>query len=371
MVDLGAQTAEVADNIRNVVKPLKKEIEILKSLLERLAKIIANKAARKAHFKSWYALLIAEEASLGILRKSFKALTGPPPTNSASQSVTTTQSKTLSSSASTTLSTSSSTISSTLKPTAYLLQTKPGTELASFKAFIEDLDSSLGKQYIARRKSFQSYLCDLDISQVAKAKANPIVKYCIPNQPFRMDSNSKSARAGHKSKISKRDVTTQQGSEAHLQLLSQARGKDRKPEALTDYRYDDKAGEGMFIYVIDSGVADSPEFRLPPGFFKSGNQGTRWWVPTRKEAATGDKSDAYLAWGIKDQDGHGTMVSSIAVGTKYGVAKKATLIPVKIKQNEETEVTPASITGALNFIAQDCMANKRDGKCFVNWSHGM
>ena len=76
------------------------------------------------------------------------------------------------------------------------------------------------------------------------------------------------------------------------------------------YWYPKSAGKGVNIYVIDTGVQrDEAEFgdRLLPGY-----------------DATTD-----LVGADTDCNSHGTSVASVAAGTTYGVAKLATIIPIR------------------------------------------
>ncbi|EUC28686.1 hypothetical protein COCVIDRAFT_93959 [Bipolaris victoriae FI3] len=98
-------------------------------------------------------------------------------------------------------------------------------------------------------------------------------------------------------------LTTQKGSPYGLGRISH-----REP-GTKDYIFDSSAGEDTFIYVIDTGVnTEHTDF------------GGR---------ATLGKSFIAGSDGEDDQ-GHGTHCSGTAAGTKFGVAKKANIIGVKV-----------------------------------------
>lgn len=76
------------------------------------------------------------------------------------------------------------------------------------------------------------------------------------------------------------------------------------------YTYPGNAGQGVNVYIVDTGIRlTHAEFagRIRPGY------------------------DAVTAGGnANDCQGHGTHVAGTAVGTTYGVAKKATVYPVRV-----------------------------------------
>ncbi|KAK5662261.1 hypothetical protein OQA88_8166 [Cercophora sp. LCS_1] len=107
-------------------------------------------------------------------------------------------------------------------------------------------------------------------------------------------------------------------------ISSRTRGK-------TDYRYDDSAGEGTCVYVIDTGVETSHhEF------------GGRviWGINTVSD----DKA--------VDGNGHGTAVAGVIGSETYGVAKKTTIIAVKVLGSSGSGTTAGVIAG-MDWVVAD------------------
>ncbi|MCA1942000.1 MAG: fibronectin type III domain-containing protein [Yonghaparkia sp.] len=106
---------------------------------------------------------------------------------------------------------------------------------------------------------------------------------------------------------------------------------DQVPSSL-DYRYTyDTTGEGVTAYIVDTGIRPTHvEFtgRLAPGFKLPGF------------ATTGDCN------------GHGTHVAGTVGGTTYGVAKKVTLVPVRVFGCDGSGDT-VGLVQALNWIIAD------------------
>jgi len=88
-----------------------------------------------------------------------------------------------------------------------------------------------------------------------------------------------------------------------------ARISERKLDLSQDYTYDDKAGQGITVYVLDTGIdLQHSEFTGRISF------GANF--------ISGEAPD--------DLEGHGSHVAGIAVGSTYGVAKKANVVAVKV-----------------------------------------
>eukprot|EP00158_Paraphelidium_tribonemae_P005502 Partr_v1_DN27375_c3_g1_i2_m45995 putative Serine protease len=113
----------------------------------------------------------------------------------------------------------------------------------------------------------------------------------------------------------------------------------RKLPLAKEYLYSE-VGSGVDVYVIDSGISIT---HVDFG-------GRAVWGLT---APDGDDD--------KDGNGHGTHVSSTIGGTKYGVAKNATLIAVKVIRSSGYGTTADVIEG-VEWTAEEHMRKLREGK---------
>lgn len=105
------------------------------------------------------------------------------------------------------------------------------------------------------------------------------------------------------------------------------------------YTYADTAGQGAHVYVIDSGLnANHSDF--------AGRVGTSRNFVGGGLLGTGSVDPANWA----DCNGHGTHVSGTAVGTVYGVAKKATLHAVRVLDCQGTGSGSAILAG-IDWVA--------------------
>lgn len=108
--------------------------------------------------------------------------------------------------------------------------------------------------------------------------------------------------------MERRDLITQSDAAWHLGDLS------HNAAGSTEYVYDDIAGQGMTAYVVDTGMRLSHEEFEGRAIFG-------FSAPLNSTVQNGTNSDT---------DGHGTHVGGTIAGKTYGVAKKATVVDVKI-----------------------------------------
>ncbi|PIL31922.1 hypothetical protein GSI_06626 [Ganoderma sinense ZZ0214-1] len=144
-------------------------------------------------------------------------------------------------------------------------------------------------------------------------------------------------------------AATQTNATWGLQRINQAANlTDQNTGDLTfTYTYDDSAGEGVDIYVVDTGIfTNHSEF-----------QGRAVWGAT-----FGGYADA-------DGNGHGTHVSGTAAGVTYGVAKKANLFAVKVLSDAGSGFV-SDIVSALSWVSQQVTASGRPSIATMSLSGG-
>ncbi|KAL3300978.1 subtilisin-like protease [Colletotrichum asianum] len=121
----------------------------------------------------------------------------------------------------------------------------------------------------------------------------------------------------------------------------------REKEALPNYRYDDFAGQGITIYVVDTGPFDlqHEEFKAPSPDI------------TRRELNVARNKKFTL-----EDTQHGTCVASKTVGETTGAAKRANLVGVRI------DFTEFGLLRGLQSAANEIKQKGLKGKAVVTTS---
>ncbi|MFN4002337.1 MAG: fibronectin type III domain-containing protein [Microcella sp.] len=168
----------------------------------------------------------------------------------------------------------------------------------------------------------------------AQLEQSPLVLEAYPNFIYRLNDTIESTGVGPQPDSF---VTTQTSTTWGLGRIDQTSGT-------LDYRYTyDTTGEGVTAYIVDSGIR--PTHTQFTGRLETGYKLPRF-------ASTGDCN------------GHGTHVAGTVGGTTYGVAKKVTLVPVRVFGcNPERVVAPPAVNpdvpttedllGAIDWIIAD------------------
>jgi len=134
-------------------------------------------------------------------------------------------------------------------------------------------------------------------------------------------------------------LTTQTNAPWGLQRISQRNAISNGDPTKTNfvYTYDDSAGEGVDIYVLDTGV------RITHVEF--GGRAT--FATTFGSGAVG-----------VDENGHGTHCAGIAASSLHGVAKQANIIAVKVMGDDGTG-SGSDIISGIDFTVQAVVASSR------------
>ncbi|KAI9163668.1 Subtilisin-like serine protease AsES [Paramyrothecium foliicola] len=120
-----------------------------------------------------------------------------------------------------------------------------------------------------------------------------------------------------------------------------------RARGFTTYVYDDSAGRGSCVYILDTGIsATHPQF------------GGRAIVGAN-----------FAGGAAADGNGHGTAVAGIVGSTIYGVAKRTTIIGVKVLGDNGSGAISQIIAG-FNYVSQDSATRSCPSGVIINISLG-
>ncbi|MFF0744050.1 S8 family peptidase [Streptomyces sp. NPDC004111] len=100
----------------------------------------------------------------------------------------------------------------------------------------------------------------------------------------------------------------------------------------TSYTWPESAGAGVHVYVIDTGIRTSHR--------DFGGRASDGWDFVQNDAVA------------QDENGHGTHVAGTAVGERYGVAKKAEVVGVRVLDAAGSGTTAQVIAG-IDWVARN------------------
>ncbi|WQF85036.1 Putative peptidase S8/S53 domain, peptidase S8, subtilisin, Ser-active [Colletotrichum destructivum] len=179
--------------------------------------------------------------------------------------------------------------------------------------------------------------------ELSKVRADGVVDRVEADVQLRVE------RPGGTAAIRKRDNVQRRPSDDRPIIDLRMLSTPPQTPLLDYYAYDDSAGEGITIYMIDSG---------PFGFEHSELQPMDSSI-TRENIDVMDRPEL-----IDDNSYHGTCVVSKAVGNKVGVARRANLITIRI------DITPGKFRfiKAWETIRDDIKSKGLQGKAVVSSS---
>ncbi|KAG5752386.1 hypothetical protein H9Q72_009426 [Fusarium xylarioides] len=198
----------------------------------------------------------------------------------------------------------------------YLIYPKTNAVKKDVEAFTKSLQSQAGKTKVDTLTDVNGKLLACVIGSIA------------PDAPLKTKTKA--------SGIAKRALKTDKKAQPELQMFSTA--PDKKASG---YTFDEKAGQGVTIYVLDEG------FNLRHKEFTS-SPGRKRWIFSKG------------ASGENDPDGHGSCCASKALGGTVGVAPKADLVAVKL------QLTSWSLLKAWQAVVLDVKQNRLQGKAVVS-----
>ncbi|KAF2721518.1 hypothetical protein K431DRAFT_346376 [Polychaeton citri CBS 116435] len=390
MVDFNAETYELTDDgIRRVFEArvgAVEEFDLLGSLRKLLRGITGLRNDVILTAKAYWVQGTAAAAVLAAAEESLRNF-GAYDWDSEKRSHTSSTSSTTISSTitvSTPDSSSSSSSSSTTMPTPYYFVTKPGTKLTTFNSFIKSLpDQGNGYQITFPDVPWQGYMTNFTETQAEEVRNNDFIHFVSLVTEYNSTEAAiiPSKREKQKRLFGRSDLTERKNSYQHLRLLSVADQISIIGDSLPEYLADPKLGKGQTIYILDSG------FNTAHRDFTTGRRGTisTMVVPNRLTLAMESDTTSWAAEDISDISGHGTAVASVAGGAKHGVASRANLVLVKLRNSARnphnptsTNMVPRGVTGpallfAWTWTIQD-IKNRREkgdkGKFIINMSLG-
>ncbi|KAK1585485.1 serine proteinase 2 [Colletotrichum navitas] len=232
--------------------------------------------------------------------------------------------------------------------TKYIIWAREDTSKKDAECFHNTLLATVGNKsevetLVTEQNTPYAWLADLTPAQLGKVRADGVVDRVEPDEQLRLEGHSPAAANRKRANVQRRPNIGKPL--VDLRMLS----TPPQTPLLDYYEYDDSAGEGITIYMIDTGPFDFEHSELQPMDSSI----------TRENIDAVDRSSLVNAGSF-----HGTCVVSKAVGNTVGVARRANLVTVRI------DVTPGKFhfIKAWQLVREDIMRKGLRGKAVVSSS---
>ena len=193
-------------------------------------------------------------------------------------------------------------------PGRYIVQVRRNMSFAARVGVVSALGSEITHVY---RHALSGYAATLSDAQVKDLRANPNVVLVEPDRVMRISASQANPTWG-------------------LDRI------DQQELPLNNFFSYSGTGDGVKAYVIDTGVAAHSDF---------GSRLISGWYATQYGSSV-------------DGNGHGTHVAGTIAGTTWGVAKSATIVPVRVLGADGGGYSSDVIAG-VNWVAADHAAGER------------
>ncbi|KAI8269626.1 Subtilisin-like protease 1 [Colletotrichum sp. SAR 10_98] len=192
-----------------------------------------------------------------------------------------------------------------------------------------------------------AWRANLNPDQHEKVKNDRVIAGTDINDPLTRDDDPPAGAQPSATQQKRAEVTQTPIAKNDIFDLRVLSTPPREKEALPNYRYDDFAGQGITIYVVDTGPFDlqHEEFRAPSPDI------------TRRELNVARNKKFTL-----EDTQHGTCVASKTVGGTTGAAKRANLVGVRI------DFTEFGLLRGLQSAANEIKQKGLKGKAVVTTS---
>ncbi|KAK4694278.1 hypothetical protein P7C71_g3279, partial [Lecanoromycetidae sp. Uapishka_2] len=356
MIDMGTIDLGSAKVLQAAVDPLENFMNLAQDWLQDLAAMLIKKAAKHPTLALISSAIALDQVGPKLLLQAITAIKNLKPGDEQPTKIPT-------STAPSTVSTTQSTSTSSATSNEFLILTNQGTSMSAFKLLTQSLDGGQGTEIAYPHVSFQGYVTNLTEEDAARTQKNPIVNAVVVNEPLDDDTNMGVVRT-HQN-VPRAQISSLPNSADDLKLISQSQADNigvnghspQYPPPMADYTFDTSLGQGSSIYVIDNGFFKDTLDILIDRYHVVDRNLMRLNRPT-------DPAQQILAEPATTP--HGTCVASVAAGNLYGVARKATLIPVKYK--DSARAMPAAILDAWTWAINDAQANNQ--RAVINYSQG-